>query len=150
MAIVDQLRAEKLTALCRERFDKELRNAEVAILVHSARFNDPADRPGRGPEGGLGAPEVRADFVRWLVTDADAADLVEHRGIRIWDVMIADVLDLRGCRLSTRLEFCRFSLIRTIFLKKYNFGRSRACLVGAKTMGSSRRKRLMQGEIRYY
>jgi hypothetical protein len=44
-------------------------------------------------------------------------------------------------------RYCRFSLMRTIFLKKYNFRRSRACLVGAKTMGSSRRKRLMQGEI---
>jgi hypothetical protein len=48
---------------------------------------------------------------------------------------------------------CRFSLIRTIFLKKYNFARSRACLVGAKTMGFSRRRlrrQLMQGEIRDY
>ena len=45
---------------------------------------------------------------------------------------------------------CRFSLIRTIFLKKYNFARSRACMVGAKTMGFSRRRRLMQGEIRDY
>jgi hypothetical protein len=49
------------------------------------------------------------------------------------------------------IEFsCRFSVIRTIFLKKYNFARSRACLVGTKTMGFSRRRRLMQGEIRDY
>ena len=67
-----------------------------------------------------------------------------------------DLEDAHGERelepaLTRRVEaFCRFSLIRTIFLKKYNFARSRACLVGAKTMGFSRRRRLMQGEIRDY
>jgi hypothetical protein len=39
---------------------------------------------------------------------------------------------------------CRFSLIRTIFREITSL------LVGAKTMGFSRRRRLMQGEIRDY
>ena len=60
------------------------------------------------------------------------------------DLEPAAVLQIRGD------PSCRFSLIRTIFFKKYNFARSRACFVDAKMMGFSRRRRLMQEESRDY
>jgi hypothetical protein len=120
----DKSRADRLIALARDRFDVELRDIEVQVLVHSCRYEDPPDwtaptqdkgdqsveiDPTIGPHGrplaSWQGPELRPALLRWLLTDPDATALLEHRGLRVWNARISEVLDLRGCRIATRVEF---------------------------------------------
>ena len=146
MLPVEQQRADRLVALARERFDQDLRPIEEQVLRHSCGFEDPPDwvepaqngqvdaqlpdsAPDIGPQGRPLAewegPELRPDFLRWLVTDTEATDLVEARGVRVWNARIREVLDLRGCQIPTRVEFryCSFAeqinLISTELLSLY-------------------------------
>jgi hypothetical protein len=126
MPLVDEVRAERLITLTRERFDADLSEIEVEVLRHSCRYEDPPDwvaspldlapnipplehdptidstgRPGLEWQG----PKLRPALLRWLLTDPEAIALLEHRGLRVWRARITDPLDLRGCRIPARIEF---------------------------------------------
>lgn len=55
-------------------------------------------------------PEVRADFLRWLATDKDAAAHIDPRGLRVEYATIPSDLDLDYCKIPFPLEFkyCTF------------------------------------------
>jgi hypothetical protein len=59
---------------------------------------------------GQSRTSVRAEFLRWLITDAKAAEFIDPKGVRIASVTIAGDLDLEGCRIAHRLHFlaCAF------------------------------------------
>jgi hypothetical protein len=139
MPRVDQQRADKLLALARERYDPELRAIEEQVLRHSCGYQDPPDwvapapessaegppgdahsepsaepHPTLGPAGrplpGRQGPELRSGLLRWLLTDPEATGLLEPRGLRVWNVRLAEPLDLTGCRVPVRVEL-RYCLV---------------------------------------
>ena len=93
MPLLDDLRAAKLIELALAHFDFELKEAEVTVLRDSACSLDRPD-PANNAEG----PEVRAEFLRWLITDPDAAALIDPKGLRVFGSTIVGKLDLESCR----------------------------------------------------
>jgi hypothetical protein len=66
---------------------------EVAWCGPSAKDDDPANDPAKADEWG-DEREIRADLIRWLCKDRDAASAVDPRGIQIHAARITDALDL--------------------------------------------------------
>ena len=102
MPLIDEIRAQELERLARARFDAELTEPELKILRDSASSVDPPEPDEKTPK-----PEVRAEFLRWLATDAEAATHIDPRGIRVWGATVPRTLDLDECRVSARLYFRR-------------------------------------------
>ena len=102
MPLLDKLRAQELERLARARFDANLTEAELRILRDSASSVDPP-----WPDENTPKPEIRAEFLRWLATDAEAAAHIDPRGIRVWGATVPGTLDLDECRVSARLDFRR-------------------------------------------
>lgn len=73
MALLDEMRAQKLKELARGKFKPEISEAEIKVLQDSASSLD-VDDPGED----VARPEVRADFLRWLVTDAEAVKWLDR------------------------------------------------------------------------
>ena len=96
----EQERFNRLVELARNRFDFALDQAEARVLMHSA-----AAYPLPVPSETEPRPPVRPDFLRWLMTDPEAAKFIDPKGIRIWSVSIPAPLDLQGCSIQHALYF---------------------------------------------
>ncbi len=92
-----------LEVLAQERFaplsQAELRllraapKGEAAFCGPSAKNDDPANDPAKADEWGP-EREIKADLIRWLCVDRDAASVVDPRGIQIYAARITGALDL--------------------------------------------------------
>ncbi len=96
----EQERFNRLVELARSRFDVTLTQSEARVLIHSATAYH---RP--GPSETEPRPPVRSEFLRWLITDPDAAKFIDPKGIHIWSVSIPAPLDLQGCSIPHQLHF---------------------------------------------
>jgi hypothetical protein len=111
---------DDLEALAQARFPslsqaelKLLRAApkgEVAWCGPSAKYDDPANDPARADEWGP-EREVRADLIRWLCVDRDAASAVDPMGIQIHAARISGALNLSFVSVPFPLCLwrCRFT-----------------------------------------
>lgn len=100
LRLFEQERFNRLVELARSHFDTELTQPEARVLMHSATayfLPTPSEVEPR--------PPVRSDFLRWLLTDPDAAKFIDPKGIRIWSVSIPAPLDLQGCSIPHSLHF---------------------------------------------
>ena len=89
----EQDRFNNLVDHARTRFD-EITDPEARILMHSATAYDlpePAEEERR--------PNVRSEFLRWLMTDGQAGKFIDPKGIRIWCVTISTPLDLQSATI---------------------------------------------------
>jgi len=96
----EQERFDRLVELARNRFDTALTQPEAQVLMHSAagyELPKPSEEEPR--------PPVRSAFLRWLMTDPDATQFIDPKGIRVWSVSIPDRLDLQGCSIPHPLHF---------------------------------------------
>lgn len=100
MPLLDQIRANKLELLALRRFDDQLCDAELNILVRSASSFDPPELFGNAPK-----PAVRAEFLRWLATDPEVAPYIDPKGLRARTVTVNGDLDLKHCRIGLALDF---------------------------------------------
>lgn len=100
MALLDQTRYDKLLQLAHERFDPDLSPAEEKVLRDSATSEDVPK-----PDKDAPRPEVRAEFLRWLATDPDAAPCIDPQGLRVFAATIPGKLDLRNCHVNPTLDF---------------------------------------------
>src|SRR3984885_8232056 len=90
----EEERFKSLLELARGKFDQSITDPETQVLVHSAAgypLPPPSDTAPRLP--------VRSEFLRWLLTDAEAAQNVDPKGVRIWSALVSDPLDLQGCTI---------------------------------------------------
>jgi len=96
----EQGRFDRLVDLARTRFDAGITQPEARILMHSAAayfLPEPSETESH--------PEVRSEFLRWLMTDAEAARFIDPKGVRIWSVTIPAPLDLQGCTIPHPVHF---------------------------------------------
>lgn len=107
MSLLDNFRAERLIALARTRFDPSLTEAELQVLMNSASSEDSKDSEAAPPD--QMRPVVRAQFLRWLVTDREPAAFIDQKGVRANGAKISSDLDLSECHLSFPIVF-RFCL----------------------------------------
>lgn len=90
----EEERFKRLLELAQSQFDQSITEPEVQVLVHSAAgypLPIPSETDPRLP--------VRSEFLRWLLTDAEAAKHVDPKGVRIWSALVSDPLDLQGCTI---------------------------------------------------
>ena len=66
---------------------------EVAWCGPSAKDDDPANDPAKADEWGP-EREIRADLIRWLCVDRDAASAIDPTGIQIHAASVTGALDL--------------------------------------------------------
>jgi hypothetical protein len=121
MTKLDENRTSKLIELARDHFDAEVTEAENGVLRDSASAVEPTLSAKDDPR-----PEVRAEFVRWLATDSDAATHIDPKRLRVWGATITGTLDLEGTTVAAILDFrnctfkqkinLRFAECRSIFL----------------------------------
>jgi len=106
MTKLDEIRAEKLVQLARDRFDPDLSEAELKVLRDSAGSLLPED-----PEDGAARPAIRPGLVRWLATDTEASANIDPGGLRILGATILGPLNLRGARVAVIISCfrCTFS-----------------------------------------
>jgi hypothetical protein len=79
---------------------------EVAWCGPSAKNDDPANDPAKADEWGP-EREIRADLIRWLCKDRDAASAVDPRGIQVHAARITGALDLAFVSVPFPLGLCR-------------------------------------------
>jgi hypothetical protein len=85
---------KKLLELARAQFDPNITEPEAQVLVHSSAGYPLPTPPAAGPH-----LPIRAEFLRWLLTDTEAAKHVDPKGVRVWSAHITDPLDLQGCSI---------------------------------------------------
>jgi hypothetical protein len=100
MPLIDKIREQKLIELAKTRFDPDLKPAELKVLHDSAISEDLPEPDEKAPR-----PEVRADFIRWLATDPDAAEHIDPKGLRAYGIRLPGKLDLQSCRILVTLDF---------------------------------------------
>ncbi|MGD0547698.1 MAG: hypothetical protein ABR991_07690 [Terracidiphilus sp.] len=105
MPLLDQIREKNLIKLAKTRFDPELMPAEFKVLHDSASSEDPSEPDEKAPQ-----PPVRAEFLRWLTTDPEAASHIDPKGLRVYAATIFESLDLKNCYVIPTLDFtfCNF------------------------------------------
>ncbi len=96
-------RFEALKKLAAKNYGKTTQ-AENEVLRRSASTenNDPQESDEQ--------PEIRAEFLRWLATDKDAAVHIDALGIRVANMTVATPLELDYCKLTfpLRFDYCIF------------------------------------------
>lgn len=112
MPLLDEIRANKLIELARERFDPVLTDTELKVLRDSARSTDP-----HVPEENAARPVIRSEFIRWLATDPHAAIEVDPKGLRVYGFTLATTLDLEECANLPALTFARCTIHEVINLR---------------------------------
>ncbi len=75
--LLDQIREEKLIDLAKACFDPPPTGAEEKVLRDSASSINPDM-----PAANASRPTIRSKFVRWLVTDQEAATHFDPKGLR--------------------------------------------------------------------
>jgi hypothetical protein len=105
MPLLDQIRENKLINLAKACFAPPPTAAEEKVLRDSASSLDPNMPAASSPR-----PAIRADFVRWLATDSEAATHIDPKGLRAFGITLPDKLDLQNCRVLVPLHFqhCTF------------------------------------------
>ena len=112
MPLLDQIRADKLIELAQAHFDPKLSDAELKVLRDSAiSYAQPY------PDESAPRPEVRAEFLRWLASDPDAAPHIAPKGLRVYAATISGNLDVQECKVSCTLFFCRSTFQGVLGLK---------------------------------
>jgi hypothetical protein len=100
MSLLDQQRAEALIQLACQRFDPEITDAELQVLRDSASSVDLEI-----PEEDAPRSTIRPEFLRWLVTEKDAAPQIDPKGLRVYGYTIPGNLDLEECKIPVTLDF---------------------------------------------
>jgi hypothetical protein len=121
-----QGRFQDLETLARERFGG-LSNAELALLRAAPKgevavcgptdrdddlANDPANADTWGPER-----QIRAELVRWLCVDSEAASRVDPKGIQVHGAKVVGELDLSFANVPFPVGFFRCRLTHDADLK---------------------------------
>jgi hypothetical protein len=106
----DRLR-EGLTPAERQLLARMADGEEADFSAPDEGQNDPAQGAAWGPER-----TIRAAFLHWLCTDAQAAACVPPKGIRIRGARIEGPLDFEGARLLHRLSLIRCAIPEGILL----------------------------------
>lgn len=75
------------------------------------RSNDPANAGSWG-----GERQVRAELIRWLCTQPDAAQEVDPRGVHVWAAKITGDLDLSFSNVGFPLSLCNCWLVNDAIL----------------------------------
>jgi hypothetical protein len=119
MNLYDQVRAQKLIRLAREHFDPSLKDAELTVLRASADSTPPLSIPPKN----IPRLEVRAEFLRWLVTDPEARPYIDAIGLRVLACTIIGDLRLNECRNLPSLWLLRCEI------------KGKVTLQGAETSG---------------
>jgi len=102
MIVLDTTRAANLIELARKKFDPELPEQELQVLRDSASAGAPV-----WPKADAPRPPIRPEFVRWLVTDSEAADQIDANGLRAYGVTIAGPLNMDNCRILVPMQLNR-------------------------------------------
>jgi hypothetical protein len=97
---LDKIRGDKLVQLACANFDSGTTEAEFEVLRVSASVVDP-ELPKEGSE----RAEIRPEFLRWLLTDPEAAPCIAPKGIRVFYCTITGGLDLYGYRINFPVTF---------------------------------------------
>ena len=79
---------------------------EAAFCGPSAKDDDPANDPAKADEWGP-EREIRADLIRWLCVDHDAASAVDPKGIQVYAARLTGGLDLAFVSVPFPLGLCR-------------------------------------------
>jgi hypothetical protein len=105
-------RFKQLKNLARSRFSTQLQRGEELALLHSSTYRELVAYP-----NSMAKLPIRPEFLRWLLTDCDAADAIDPWGYRIWGATIAGNLDLQGIRVGHPIHFmqCQFDGTVTLF-----------------------------------
>ena len=98
--MLDNIRGDRLVQLARDHFDPQTRAAEIEVLRASAGVVDPP-----WPDGKTKRGEIRAELLRWLATDLDAAACIAPKGIRAFYVTVLGGLDFYGYRFPFPVMF---------------------------------------------
>jgi hypothetical protein len=105
LPLAEEANFNELIELARRRFDTNLLKVEAQVIEHSVRATDfwVPDEPSA-------KPEIRPEFLRWLSTDAEAAALIDPKGIRVRAATIPGTLNLQSCQISHQMFFqaCEF------------------------------------------
>lgn len=83
----EEERFKRLLELAQSQFDQNITEPEAQVLVHSA-----AGYPLPTPYGTDPRLRVRAEFLRWLLTDLEAAKHIDSKGVRIWSALVTEFL----------------------------------------------------------
>ena len=103
-------RLQALKELAAGRFGKiEPAEEEVLRLSAAAEVAYPPDTEEQ--------PEVRAEFLRWLATDKDAASHIDPLGLRVANATVASAIDLDFCKAPFRLRFQHCTLKGGLYLR---------------------------------
>lgn len=105
LPLAEEANFNELIELARRRFDTNLLKVEAQVIEHSVRAADFL-----APDEPLAKPEIRPEFLRWLLTDAEAAALIDPKGIRVTAATIPGALNLQSCQISHQVFFqaCEF------------------------------------------
>lgn len=95
---IETARFEALRKLAVERYGK-ITPAEENVL------NLSASTEGFSARASKDRPEVRAAFLRWLVTDKEASPHIDPLGLRVLNTTITSALDLDFCKIAFPLLF---------------------------------------------
>ncbi|MGA9071110.1 MAG: hypothetical protein WB424_12685, partial [Terracidiphilus sp.] len=80
-------------------------NAELKVLRDSTSSEELLYPDENAPK-----PVVRAEFLRWLASDTEAATLIDPLGLRVYAATIPGSLNLKNCHIKPVLDFryCEF------------------------------------------
>jgi uncharacterized protein YjbI with pentapeptide repeats len=113
----------RLDEILPDRLREGLTPAEQRLLARvadgeEADFSAPDEGQNDPAQGAAWGPErtIRAAFLHWLCTDAQAAACVPPKGIRIRGARIEGPLDFEGARLLHRLSLIRCAIPEGILL----------------------------------
>jgi hypothetical protein len=116
---IETARFDALRKLAVERYGK-ITPAEESVLHLSASTEGFSARASKD------RPEVRAAFLRWLVTDKEASPHIDPLGLRVLNTTITSALDLDFCKIAFPLLFVDCTLrdefsVRSAELPALNF-----------------------------
>jgi sRNA-binding regulator protein Hfq len=134
----EQERFRRLVELARDRFDTNLTQAEASVMMYSAAAYPLPEPPTTEPR-----PPIRPDFLRWFMTDGEAAKSIDPKGIRLWSITIPAPLDLQGCTVPHPLHI----LWSTVEAELYLFT---ADIKGLFIFGSTLKKGLLADGIKVH
>jgi hypothetical protein len=95
---IETTRLNELKKLASTRFGV-ITPAEESVLELSVATEE------QYPSLSKDRPEVRAAFLRWLITDHDAAPYIDPLGLRVTSATVQPALDLDFCKTPFRIRF---------------------------------------------